>query len=91
MAGSGWPKGLSRKEYYALHPKVDEEPKHRGKKSMKSDEERFCPSIFRDHGMFGCHKRSDKRLFPSACTITNETGCQYSEKKRTRKVKEVAE
>lgn len=91
-----WPKGLSRKEYFKTHTmkvKVDDgEVKHRGRKSTKSDEERFCPQTIRSHGMFGCKVKNDGKLYPSACTITNYTGgCRIGGTKRTRKVKEVAE
>lgn len=72
--------------------KIIKEIGHRGKKSTKTDEERFCPQTIRDHSMFGCKVRNDGRLFPSACTISNYTGgCQIAGTKRTRKVKTNAE
>ena len=68
--------------------KVEKESVGRGRKSTKSDEERFCPETVRSGRLFGCKKQNDGRFYPSACTLMSyKGGCKFAGTKRHRKSK----
>lgn len=70
--------------------KVEKEHLGRGRKSTKSDAERFCAESIKIHGMFGCKARNDGEYFPDPCPIGGNYGCKYSGLKKRHMVKENA-
>ncbi len=68
-------------------PHVEKIVGKRGRKSTKTNAERFCIETIYKGNMYGCKKRNDGEFFPDACPIDSNYGCKYSGLKKRHTVK----